>query len=180
MKKVFHILFVLVVVFTFSSCGSDDEKELISFEGDCKQIVEIKGYAGQSIQTDPPVISKLSDMLSGSPNYGPSISTGEFYPVGTSVKITGLKEGTTLSGFVLTINGVSQSFGDVKLLEGSTEYTLYSNKYLDFFRNGFNKMVSKKQLETSLKFTPSEDIAATDNVKLEIVYRGKFSYWVKK
>lgn len=180
MRKLAFILFTITTVFALTSCGSDDEKEQIFFEGECKQTVEIKGYSGQVAETNPAVTSTLSDMLKDNPNYGSPISTGEFYPDRTSIKIVGLKEGVTLAGFTLTINGKSQVFGDIKLPNGSTEYILYTGSYTDFFKNGFNMMVNKKQLETVVKFTPSVDVTAADNVKLEIVYRGKFSYWAKK
>lgn len=180
MRKLVFILFVITTAFALTSCGSDEEKEQIFFEGDCKQTVEIKGFSGQVSKTNPAIISTLSDMLKDNPNYGSPISTGEFYPNGTSVKIVGLKQGVTLAGFVLNINGKSQNFGDIKLPNGATEYDLYTGAYMDFFKSTFNLMMNKKQLETVVEFTPSVDVTAAENVKLEIVYRGKFSYWTKK
>jgi hypothetical protein len=180
MKKLTFKLFAISLLFAFSACGSsDDEKEEKVFLGDCKQTVEVKGFKGQLSSTDPAITATLDDMLKNTSGYGSPVTAGEFLLTTTSIKITGLKEGVTLNGFKISINGIEESFGNISPVQGTTGFDLYSGSHLDYFKNAFNRMVSSRKLETKITFTPSVDILSEDNVKLEIVFSGRFSYWVK-
>lgn len=176
MKKLIFSLFTISLLFAFSACGSDDEKEQKFFTGDCKQTVLLKsGAAGATITI--PATSTLEDMLKNSSGYGSPISSGELVIAGsnTSVNITGLPEGVALKEFKLNINGIEQNFGEIS--NEKANLNLYTTAYSDYFKRTFNQMVANKKLDIKVTFAPTVE---TDNsVKLEIVFSGRFSYWVK-
>ncbi len=176
MKKLIFSLFTISLLFVFPACGSDDEKEEKFFTGDCKQTILLKsGAAGATITI--PATSTLDDMLKNSSGYGSPISSGELLIAGsnTSVTITGLPEGTALKDFKLNINGIEQNFGEVS--NEKANLNLYTTAYSDYFKRAFNQMVANKKLDVKVTFAPTVE---TDNsVKLEIVFSGRFSYWVK-
>lgn len=179
MKKAFISVLFLGLLFSFVSCGSDDpEKVEKSFNGVCKQTVDIKAYANAST-TIPTITSTLDDMLKNSAGYGSPIASGSLVVAGseTSVKIDGLEnmaDGVILKDFKLTINGLERNFGNVT----KDNVRLYTDQHLDYFKNVFNKMVSEGKLVTKISFTPSVDIDAADKVKLQIAFDGKFSYFI--
>lgn len=176
MKKLIFSLFTISILFAFSACGSDDEKEQKFFTGDCKQTVLLKsGAAGATITI--PATSTLEDMLKNSSGYGSPISSGELVIAGsnTSVNISGLPEGVALKDFKLNINGIEQNFGEIS--NEKANLNLYTTAYSDYFKRTFNQMVANKKLDIKVTFAPTVE---TDNsVKLEIVFSGRFSYWVK-
>lgn len=175
MKSIFHILFVLVVVSAFSSCGSDDEKERKYFNGDCKQTISLEsGVAGNTVITSP-IISKLDDMLVNATGYGYPVVSGEFHENGenTAVKVVGLPEGVVLKNFSMEINGLKNDFGNIDI----TYVNLYTGNG-SYFKKVFDSMVKKRELKTSITFTPTERISS--DTKVEIVFSGRFSYWQKK
>lgn len=176
MKKLIFSLFTISLLFTFAACGSDDEKEEKFFTGDCEQTILLKsGAAGSTIIIS--ATSTLDDMLEDSSGYGTPISSGELLIAGsnTSVTITGLPEGTVLKNFKLNINGIEQSFGEISVAKANLN--LYTSTYFDYFQKAFNQMVADKKLDVEVTFAPTVE---TDNsVKLEIVFSGRFSYWVK-
>jgi len=175
MKK---LLFALLTIslFAFTACGSDDEKEEKFFTGDCAQTVTLESGPANSPITNSST-STLEDMLKNTSGYGSPISSGELLVTGsnTAVKVTGLPEGVALKDFKLSINGLEQSFGEIS--NEKSNLNLYTTTYSDYFKRAFNQMVSNKKLETKITFTPS--VKTTDEVKLEIVFSGRFSYWVK-
>ncbi|NDV93684.1 hypothetical protein D0T84_01970 [Dysgonomonas sp. 521] len=177
MEKLFHILFALVVVSAFSSCGSDDEKERKYFNGDCRQTISLEsGVAGNTVITSP-VTSKLDDMLQYATGYGYPVVSGEFHENGenTAVKVIGLPDGVVLKNFSMEINGLKKDFGNIDIT--------YANLYTgngSYFKKVFESMVNsnRRELKTSVTFTPTERI--TSDTKVEIVFSGRFSYWQKK
>lgn len=176
MKKLIFNLLTISLLFAFSACGSDDEKEEKFFTGDCKQTVLLKsGAAGATITI--PASSTLEDMLKNSSGYGSPISSGELQISGsnTSINITGLPTGTALKDFKLNINGIEQSFGEIS--NEKANLNLYTTTYSEFFKKAFNQMVSNKKLDVKVTFAPT--VETGNEVKLEIVFSGRFSYWVK-
>lgn len=175
MRKLAFILFTITTVFALTSCGSDDKKEQVFFNGDCKQSVVLEsGPANSSITTNE-VSATLDDMLKGATGYGSPVSTGEFHVNGanTVVKITGLPDNTVLKNFSLEINGLKNDFGDIPV----THTNLYTGNST-YFQKVFDKMIKDKKLSTKATFTPTEKTSS--DVKLEIVLSGRFSYWAKK
>lgn len=177
MKNFFLSLLVISVFSVLPSCGNDDEKELKFFTGDCRQLVSLESGPANSPITTAAVISTLDGMLTDSPGYGSPVSSGELQVTGsnTVVKVTGLPPGTALKDFKVNINGIEQEFGEIS--NERANLNLYTDTYLDFFKQAFGKMVSDRRLETRVSFTPT--VKATDSVKLEIVFSGRFSYWAK-
>jgi len=175
MKKIFHILFVLVVVFTFSSCGSDDEKERKYFNGDCKQTVSLESGPANSSITTKDTSPSLDEMLQNATGYGYPVIGGELHVNGenTAVKVVGLPDGVILKNFSLKINGSKKEYGDIDV----TRTNLYTGNS-SYFEQVFASMIKNKKLITEVTFTPTEKISA--DVKLEIVFSGRFSYWQKK
>lgn len=179
MKKLFFALFAVGAILAFSACGSDDEKEQKFFTGDCKQTVSLKAGPANASITLGAVESTLENMLKDSPGYGSPISTGELEVTGsnTSVRVVGLPDDVTLKNFTIKVNdsNIEQNFGEISA--ENANLNLYTNAYTSFFSNVFNKMVSDKKLKTVVSFVPSRDI--TEDVTLEIIFSGRFSYWVK-
>lgn len=178
MKKLFFSLFVLSILFAFTACGSDDDdQEQKFFTGDCKQTVLLEWSQANSTTTTATVKSTLDDMLKNSPGYGSPVSSGELLIAGsnTDVKIAGLPEGTALKDFKININGIEQNFGEIS--NEKSNLNLWTDKNADFFKRAFNKMVSEKKLETKVTFTATT--VGVEGVRLEIVFNGRFSYWVK-
>lgn len=178
MKKLFFALFAIGAILAFSACSSDDdEKEQKFFTGDCKQSISLESGPANAPITSVLVSSSLADMLKDSPNFGSPIATGEFLVAGsnTQIKVTGLPEGVALKDFKININGIEQGFGEVS--NEKANLNLYTSAYEDFFKRAFNQMVKNGKLETKASFTPTEK--TTDDVKLEITFSGRFSYWVK-
>lgn len=177
MKKLIFSLFTISLLFAFSACGSDDEKEKKSFLGDCKQTILLKsGAAGATITI--PATSTLDDMLKNSSGYGSPVSEGELLLGSdgqTSINIVGLPEGTALKDFKLNINGIEQNFGE--LSNEKANLNLFTTAYADYFKRTFNQMVANRKLDVKVTFAPT--VETDNNVKLEIVFSGKFSYWVK-
>jgi hypothetical protein len=177
MKKLFFILFTLGAVFTFTACGSDDDepqKVEKNFNGVCKQTVTLQAYKDQPTTTVP-VSETLDDMLKNSSGFGSPVTAGTLNLTGnTSIKITGLQEGVTLKSFKLTLNGSERDFGDLTDVKAN----LYTDDNLEYFKSAFAKMITDQKLTISATFTPSADIVPADNVKLEISYDGRFTYWV--
>jgi len=176
MKKLFFVLFTITAMFAFTACGSDDEKEAVTFTSDCKQTVELKGFKDQVV-TIPEVSASLEDLLkvSATGYDGTRISTGELNLGKVTASVTGLRNGVVLKDFKVKINGVEQSFGDITV----ADIDLYTNKHIDFFKNSFTRMVNQHALKINVTFTPSEDIPASDNLKLELNFNGKYTYWKK-
>ncbi|GHV38463.1 hypothetical protein FACS1894179_01890 [Bacteroidia bacterium] len=176
MKKLIFNLFAISLLFAFSACGSDDEKEEKFFTGDCKQTILLKsGAAGATITI--PATSTLDDMLKNSSGYGSPVSSGELIIAGsnTSINVTGLPTGVALKDFKLNINGIEQSFGEIS--NEKANLNLYTSAYSDYFNRTFNQMVANKKLDVKVTFVPT--VETDNNVKLEIVFSGRFSYWVK-
>jgi hypothetical protein len=176
MKKLIFNLFAISLLFTFSACGSDDEKEEKFFTGDCKQTILLKsGAAGATITI--PATSTLDDMLKNSTGYGSPISSGELVLAGsnTSVNVNGLPTGVALKDLKLNINGIEQSFGEIS--NEKANFNLYTSAYSDYFNKAFNQMVANKKLDVKVTFAPT--VETSNDVKLEIVFSGKFSYWAK-
>ncbi|MFV0539304.1 MAG: hypothetical protein ACK5M3_18335 [Dysgonomonas sp.] len=177
MKKLLFNLLAISMLFAFSACGSDDEKEQKFFTGDCKQTVLLKsGAAGTTVTI--PATSTLEDMLKNVSGYGSPISSGELLlgsGSNTTIDIVGLPVGTALKDFKLNINGIEQNFGEIS--NEKANLNLYTTTYADYFKRVFNQMVANKKLDIKVTFAPTVE---TDNdVKLEIVFSGRFSYWVK-
>lgn len=180
MKKLFFALFAIGAILAFSACSSDDdEKEQKFFTGDCKQTISLKAGPANASITLGAVESTLENMLKDSQGYGSPISTGELEVTGsnTSVRVVGLPEGVSLKDFKIKINdsNIEQNFGEISIEKANLN--LYTSAYTNFFSSVFNKMVSDKKLKTVVSFVPSHDI--TEDVKLEITFSGRFSYWVK-
>lgn len=175
MRKLFFVVLTITTMFTFSACGSDDEKEQVFFNGDCKQTISLESGVGGNTVITSPVKSELDDMLKNSSGFGSPVATGEFHVNGsnTMVKITGLPNGVILKNFSLNINGLKHDFGD-RPVDNTNLYTGNA----DYFQKVFDQMIKNKYLETIVTFTPTEKVSA--NVKLEMVFSGRFSYWQKK
>lgn len=176
-KRLFKLL-AFSLVFIFSSCGSDDDKKVAEyFTGDCKQVVSLEWKQANSTITTAPDTMLLEDMLRNQPGFGSPIASGELLVAGsnTSARVTGLPADASLKDFKVNINGIEENFGEIS--RKNANLNLYTDKHIDFFRNAFNRMVSDKQLITKVTFT--SDIAGIDDVKLEIVFSGRFAYWVR-
>lgn len=169
-SKIFGLILTLAVA--FSSCGDDDKTEK-SFDGICKHNLVFGNIDKDNTTTTPESTSDLNTMLSDYTFIAPITSGVLNLSEVTSVKITGLKNGVTLKNFSLTINDSKKDFGDI-----DTDKTmLYNSSTVDYFKDTFNKMVAQKKIRVKATFTPSENIVATDNVKVEIVFNGRFTYW---
>lgn len=178
MKKTSLSIAILSALLVFTGCGSDDpEKVEKFFNGICKQTIAIQAYANQNTTIEPKV-STLEQMLEDTPGYGSPISSGSFVVTGnTTIEIEGLDdlaEEVTLKDFKLEINGLEKKFGDIT----KKNARLYTDQHLDYFKNVFNKMIQEKKLSTKVSFSPTANINPTDNIKLQISFDGKFSYWV--
>lgn len=176
MKKLFFILFTITAMFAFTACGSDDEKEEMSFNTVCKQSVQFKGIKNQST-TSEEISAALEDLLKASATGydGTRISSGTLNITGnTSAAITGLKEGIVLNNLKVKINGVEKSFGNISV--ASNNLNLYNDQNIDFFKDAFTRMIKNHNLTVQVTFTPSEDILASDNVKLNIDFYYKISF----
>lgn len=175
MKVKTSILSVITLfALLLSSCGSsDDNKTQYFFNGECKQKIELEGAKDATITTAE-TSDSLDDMLKDSKGYGGPVTSGVLNPTETtSVKVLGLKEGVVLNNFFLIINGQERFFGNITT-DNSNLYTMES---LTYFNQAFNKMVSDRVLRTKVVFSPSERIQESDNIRVEIVFNGKFSYW---
>ena len=176
MKKLIFSLFTISLLFAFTACGSDEEKEEKFFTGDCIQTISLESGPANGAYSTPTTSSTLDNMLKDATGYGSPISSGSFQTTGenTEVKIIGLPAGTALKDFKLTINGAVESFGEVR--NEKVNLNLYTN-HDTFFKKAFDLMVSNKKLETVASFTPT--VQVTNAVSLRIVFSGRFSYWVK-
>lgn len=176
MKKLLFTLFSISILFAFSACGSDDEKEEKFFTGDCNLTTALVSGAPESTVTIPNQ-STLDNLLKDSPGYGSPVSSGELLVNGknTSVKITGLPVGTALKDFTIDVNGLTKNFGE--LSNEKVNLDLYTSANSKFFQDAFDRMVSNKNLDMKVTFTPT--VQTTSEVKLEIIFSGRFSYWVK-
>lgn len=168
-SKIFGLMLTIAVA--FSSCGDDDKTEK-TFDGVCKHSLLLEG-SKDYILTTPESTAELNTMLSEYTFVAPITSGVLNLTEVTSVKITGLKNGVTLKDFSLTINDSKKDFGDIV----ADNAVLYNSSTVDYFKDTFNKMVSQKKIRVKATFTPSEKIEATDNVKVEIVFNGRFTYW---
>lgn len=176
MKLKTSILSVITLfALLFSSCGGSDgdSQTQYFFNGECKQKIVLEGAKDATITTAE-TSDSLDDMLKDSKGYGAPVTGGVLNPTETtSVKVLGLKEGVILKNFFLIINGQERYFNNITA-ENSNLYTMES---LSYFNQAFNKMVSDRQLRTKVVFSPSERIQESDNVRVEIIFNGKFSYW---
>lgn len=178
MKKLLFTLFATSLLFAFTGCGSDDDKEQKFFKGDCKQTISLKSGSEGSQITTKPTYATLDDMLKGATGFGSPISTGELLITGenTAAMVKGLPEGVTLKGFKVDINGLVYEFGDIS--NEAQNLNLYKGtKNAEFFSKAFDKIVSAKSMTTKVTFTPTQEIS--EDVTLEIVFTGTFSYWAK-
>ncbi|MDR0825619.1 MAG: hypothetical protein LBN74_11030 [Prevotella sp.] len=173
MKKLFFTLLTITTIFAFTACGSDD-KEQFFFDGNCKQTISLESGPAGGPYTTPTTKASLNDLLKNATNYGSPISTGVLNITGgsTAVKVTGLTDGVTLANFTLKINGLENNFGDVTSVKSNLYAGTVNGQY---FQKVFDKMVKTGTLETAVSFTPNVKIS--DDVKLEIVFDGTFSYW---
>mgnify|MGYP001249934366 CR=1 FL=1 len=178
MKKLLFSLFSLSILFVVSACSSDDDPKVQKFfNGDCKQVVSLEsGPAGSPITNKKE--SNLDDMLSDINGYGWPIVSGELIVAGsnTSAKVVGLPEGVVLKNVIININGIKHEFGDIS--NENANLNLYTDANDKFFKDAFATLVPKKKMVTEVTFTPSERIR--EDVSLEIIFSGKYSYWVKQ
>lgn len=177
MTKKILALFTLSVFF-LSSCGSDDEREARFFTGDCKQSISLEWKQANSTVTTAPDTIYLDDMLKNYPGFGTPIFDGELLlgDSNTSARIIGLPIEASLKDFRISINGKEMRFGEISHKNANLNlYTSDNNK--NFFEPAFRRMIADKRLITKTTFTPTVD--GVEDVKLEIVFSGKFSYWVK-
>ncbi|MFT4222068.1 hypothetical protein [Dysgonomonas sp.] len=176
MKKLIFSLFTISLLFVFPACGSDDEKEEKYFNGDCVQTISLESGPANGPYSTPKASSTLDDMLKDVAGYGSPISSGKLHTTGenTEVKIFGLPAGTALKDLKITINGITESFGEVS--NENANLNLYTG-HDAFFSRAFDQMVANKKLETVISFTPT--VQVTSEVSLKIVFSGRFSYWVK-
>ena len=180
MKKLFFVLLTITTMFAFTACGSDDEKEEVAFTTVCKQSVQFKGLKNQSTSSEE-VSAALEDLLKASATGydGTRISTGKLSITGsTSVIITGLKEGVVLNNLKVKINGVEKAFGNISV--AGNNLNLYNDDNMKFFADAFTRMMNTHNLTVQVTFTPSEDVLPLDNVKLNINFDGRYTYWKKK
>lgn len=158
----------------FTSCGSDDEYQELTVNGVCKQNVSLEGKKDQTV-TEPKVEANLEEMLKAATSGydGTRIASGSLNITGsTYVKITGLKDGVTLKNLKIKLNGQEKNFGDIT----SQKANLYTDEHLEFFKAAFNRMVSQHSWVIEVTHSPSEDITAEDNVKIEFSFDGSFKY----
>lgn len=175
MKKISVIFgLFLFMAMALISCGSDDDdKKEYSFSGDVKQVINITGNEKHTITT-PEITVSLEEALSSNANYGwPIASATMDLTEGTSIKITGFKEGVVLQKCTLWINGHQKIFNEIT----ADKANLYTSENLSYFTQAFNSMISARSLKTKFTFTPSTSIEADDNMKLEITFRGRYTYW---
>ncbi len=170
-SKIFGLMLTIAVA--FSSCSSDDKKTEATFDGVCKHSLVFGNIDKDNITTTPESTSDLNTMLSDYTFVSPITSGVLNLTEVTSVKITGLKNGVTLKNFSLYINDSKKDFGDII----PEKATLYNSSTIDYFKDTFNRMVAQKKIRVKASFTPSEDIKSTDNIKVEIVFNGRFTYW---
>lgn len=163
---------MLTLAVAFSSCSKDDNKTEKTFDGVCKHSLLLEGPKDATLTT-PESVAELNTMLSDYTFVAPITSGILNLSEVTSVKITGLKNGVTLKNFSLIINDSKKDFGDIV----TDKAVLYNSNTVDYFKDAFSKMVAQKKLRVKATFTPSESIVAADNVKVEIVFNGRFTYW---
>lgn len=181
MKKLLFTLFSLGILLAFSACSSDDDNKEQKFltEAKVQQSISLVAEADHTVTT-PLRSNTLNELLKGTEATDGSvydglaaITKGDFQVGLTTVKVVGIPAGITLKDLKININGKEHSFGDIT----NNNADLYINKNVDFFSKAFNRIMSSKKMETKVTFTPSE--TTTEDVKLEIIFVGSFSYWVK-
>lgn len=174
MKNLFYIILALGTILAFTACGSDDEYETLSFNATIKKDVTLRGFQGQRV-TEPAVTESLENMLKESATGydGTRIASANLTITGdTYIRITGLNPGMTLRDFTLKINGLERNFGNIT----SETVNLHNDVNLNYFSSAFAKIVSDHRLSLEVSYTPSADIAESDNIKVELSYDGRFHY----
>lgn len=174
MKKLSTIFGLLMLVaVAFSSCGSDDDKtEYVLSNALCKHTHALSIADAEAQVTTSPTNVSLDDMLKAYDYVSPITGGVMSLTDGTTIKITGLKEGVVLQGFTLTINDSQKTFGDIT----SDKAELYNDTNLQYFKDVFNKMVSQRKLTVKASYKPNVKITDEDALKIEIVFKGNFTY----
>lgn len=176
MKKLLFTLFATSLLFAFTGCGNDDEYEDKTFIGDCLEIISLESGPAENTNITQLKVSKLEDKLKGSTGFGAPIkNTAELYSKESFAEIKGLPDGTILKEFKLTINGKTESFGEISTEKNNL--VLYTSSHDEYFKNVFNQMVRDGALKVQVSFIPT--VQVTKDVKLEISFRGRFTYSVK-
>lgn len=172
MNKIFGLL--LLSVF-FVSCGSDDDPktEYTLKDAECKITCNL-GLASAGGAATSPVVTKSLDEMLASYDYVSPITSGTMsLSSGTSIKIEGLTDDLKLNEFTLIINGISKSLGTID----NTKDELYDDTTLSYFQQVFNSMISNQKLEVKASFKPSADLAKSDQVKINLAFKGTFKYY---
>jgi hypothetical protein len=171
-SKILAILFSAILIFSACSSDNKDNRSEHFFNGICKLDIPLKGFANQlttTQETSVPLDTLLKDN-----DYIPPVTNGVMFLTNTTaIEITGLKEGIILKNFILNINDLEYKFGDIT----SSNTVLYTDQTMSYFKNVFDRMIAQNKLRASASFTPSQKIDETSDVKLKIVFGGKFSYW---
>ncbi|WP_101688456.1 hypothetical protein [Dysgonomonas massiliensis] len=182
MKKLLFSLFTLSILFVVSACSSDDDPKVEKLLSDApvEQIIDLVGNKDYTVET-PLKSATLNELLKGAKAIDGSIydglatiSKGDIQLSKTTLKIVGLPTTTTLKNFKININGLEHSFGDITA--GNADLNIGKNT--DFLNKAFERVMSSKKMESKVTFSPSE--TTTEDVKLEIILVGQFSYWVKQ
>lgn len=156
------------------SCGSDDNdnRSSYTFKATCEAKYPIRGYAGDKISADKPMIFLVNDMLKDY-NYQPPIISGKLYPnKNTAFEIVGLKSGMSIKEITIVLNGLGRTYKDIN----SENANLYTADLVDYMNNTFSKMITNKQLSVLVSYTLNQNIAEEDNVYIKISYDGEFTY----
>ncbi len=172
MKKITIALFsLLTLIFTLSSCSSDDDKTEYTFTGNYSSVNYIENLesAKQPITIQGDDI-KIDDMFKGY-DYVKPITKGELNYNESNIKITGLSgKELVLKDFTIIINNVEKNLGDI-----SEDKTFPTKDILDYLNESLKRVISQKQLNVKMKFN-SKTIVKEDDIKLTINFNGIFRY----
>ncbi len=168
----FIILALLSIVFFSCSSDDNDNRSSYTFKATCEAKYPIRGYAGDKIIADKPMIFLLNDMLKDY-NYQPPIISGKLYPnKNTAFEIVGLKQGISIKEITIVLNGLSQTYKNIN----SENANFYTAEMVDYMNSTFNKLITNQQLSVLVTITLNQNITEEDNVYIKISYDGEFTY----
>ena len=166
--KIFSLLMLFTL--TFVSCSDDDDdKKEHHFDGSYTSKSEIYGnsnVADLTINGDDIAINRMFPTYEGKFNKA-KLAYNQAY-----MEVTGLNgKDVSLNDFTIIVNGKSFLVGIV-----NADAKFNNNDHIKFLDETLGQIIKDQKLQVKIKFRPSKDIAATDNIKLNLHYAGTFYY----
>lgn len=173
MNKILGLLLLSVL---FVACGSDDDDNKTEFtlaNAECKLTHNLGLASSGSTPTTSTTTKTLNDLLS-SYTFTPPITKGVMsLTSGTSITVNGLNDREKLENFSLKINGITETFGTIT----SSNKELYIDTKQNYFKDVFASMISQQKLAVEASYKPSFSLSKEDQVKVDIVFKGNFTYY---